>query len=144
MYKVTKSFEFEAAHILPAHAGDCKNLHGHSYKLAVTVENDQLDSNHMVLDFSILKEAVEEIINRYDHATILGSSKIENLLRCVLLNNNMKFVAIEQKSTVEAMCNNFFNEIKTALKEAQVNFNYLSVKLWETAASYAEYSAEVV
>ena len=144
MYRVTKSFEFEAAHLLPKHDGNCKSLHGHSYKLDVTIGGNQLNPNNMVLDFSILKEIVGAIINRYDHAAILGRSKIEELLKSVLVNNNMKILNIEHGSTVEILCMNFFNEIKMALKETDINFEFLGVKLWETSSCCAEYSAEVV
>lgn len=65
--RVTRSFSFEAAHQLQWHAGACKNLHGHSYRLEVTVAGD-LDDNGIVVDFSDLREAVErEVITRFDH-----------------------------------------------------------------------------
>jgi 6-pyruvoyltetrahydropterin/6-carboxytetrahydropterin synthase len=64
---VTCSFTFEAAHTLPWHPGKCKNLHGHSYRLDVTVRGP-LDANGVVIDFDRLKEIVDrEVINRWDH-----------------------------------------------------------------------------
>jgi 6-pyruvoyltetrahydropterin/6-carboxytetrahydropterin synthase len=64
---VTRSFAFEAAHQLPWHPGKCRNLHGHGYRLEVTVEGP-VDSNGMVLDFADLEAAVHrEVISRYDH-----------------------------------------------------------------------------
>ena len=64
---VTKSFRFEAAHQLPWHPGKCKELHGHSYRLDVTVEGP-LDANGVVVDFDELAARVNaEVVERYDH-----------------------------------------------------------------------------
>lgn len=66
--RVTRSFRFEAAHQLPWHPGRCRNLHGHGYRLEVTVEG-ALDANGVVLDFDDLKAVVQrEVVDRYDHA----------------------------------------------------------------------------
>ncbi|MEY2397949.1 MAG: 6-pyruvoyltetrahydropterin/6-carboxytetrahydropterin synthase [Actinomycetota bacterium] len=65
--RVTRSFSFEAAHQLEWHAGACKNLHGHSYRLEVTVAGD-VNDNGIVIDFSDLRAVVErEVICRFDH-----------------------------------------------------------------------------
>lgn len=65
--RVTRTFSFEAAHQLEWHSGACKNLHGHSYKLEVTVAGE-LDENGIVIDFSDLRAVVDEVvIDRFDH-----------------------------------------------------------------------------
>lgn len=64
---VTRSFAFEAAHQLPWHEGKCRLLHGHSYRMEVTVEGP-LDDNGVVLDFADLTAVVQaEVVDRYDH-----------------------------------------------------------------------------
>jgi 6-pyruvoyltetrahydropterin/6-carboxytetrahydropterin synthase len=64
---VTCSFTFEAAHRLAWHPGKCRNLHGHSYRLEVTVAGP-LDSNGVVVDFDLLTEIVgREVIEQWDH-----------------------------------------------------------------------------
>jgi len=64
---VTCSYTFEAAHRLTWHPGKCRNLHGHSYRLDVTVQGP-LDVNGVVIDFDVLTEVVErEVIDRWDH-----------------------------------------------------------------------------
>jgi 6-pyruvoyltetrahydropterin/6-carboxytetrahydropterin synthase len=64
---VTCSFTFEAAHRLAWHPGKCRNLHGHSYRLEVTVAGP-LDDNGVVVDFDLLREIVErEVIGQWDH-----------------------------------------------------------------------------
>lgn len=65
--RVSRSFSFEAAHHLPRHPGKCRRLHGHHYRLAVTVEGP-VDPDGMVLDFGRIETVVErEIVARWDH-----------------------------------------------------------------------------
>ena len=65
--RVTRRFSFEAAHQLDWHSGACKNLHGHSYRLEVTVSGP-LTSDGIVVDFADLSELVQrEVIDRFDH-----------------------------------------------------------------------------
>src|SRR3954469_11338076 len=64
---VTHSFRFEAAHQLPWHPGKCRELHGHGYRVEVTVEGP-LTEHGIVVDFDELRAAVERtVIDRYDH-----------------------------------------------------------------------------
>jgi 6-pyruvoyltetrahydropterin/6-carboxytetrahydropterin synthase len=64
---VTCTFTFEAAHRLPWHTGKCRNLHGHSYRLDVTVAGP-LDVNGVVIDFDQLREIVDRtVIAAWDH-----------------------------------------------------------------------------
>ena len=75
--RLTKHFSFEMAHALPAYDGLCCNIHGHSYKLSLTIEgptNADPSSPHcgMVVDFRKMKKAVEDaIISHFDHALVL-------------------------------------------------------------------------
>jgi len=65
--RVTRNFSFEAAHQLPWHSGACKNLHGHSYRVEITVRGE-LDANGIVIDFSDLSAIVRrEVIEAFDH-----------------------------------------------------------------------------
>ena len=66
---ITKKFEFEAAHKLLGHPGKCKNLHGHSYKLEVTISSRKLNDQGMVMDFGDLKKIVNKwVIDKFDHS----------------------------------------------------------------------------
>jgi 6-pyruvoyltetrahydropterin/6-carboxytetrahydropterin synthase len=65
--RVTRSFTFDAAHMLPWHAGKCRNLHGHTYRLEVSIEGP-LGSDGIVTDFADLDTIVRrEVIDRFDH-----------------------------------------------------------------------------
>jgi 6-pyruvoyltetrahydropterin/6-carboxytetrahydropterin synthase len=102
---VTRSFTFEAAHRLPWHQGKCRNLHGHGYRLEVTVEGP-VGHQGMVLDFADVAEVVErEVIARYDHA----------YLNDIIENPTAELIAHHVYKTLEA----------TGLAVARV-------RLWET------------
>ena len=78
--RITKDFRFETGHALHGYDGKCKNIHGHNFKLSVTVTGSPItDKSHpkygMVIDFSDLKKIInEEIINVYDHATVFNKN----------------------------------------------------------------------
>ena len=78
--RITQQFRFETGHALYGYDGKCKNVHGHSYKLSVTVIGMPItDPNHtkcgMVIDFTDLKKIVkEEIVDQFDHATVFNKN----------------------------------------------------------------------
>lgn len=122
MTTVTKIFMFEASHHLPHYDGDCHNLHGHSYKLEVTVKGDiETDTNNpkcgMIVDFKDLKKIVEEVaVDKYDHS---------------YLNNFFP------NPTAEIMVKKIALDIIANLPKGKT---LVSCKLWETTTSYAEYT----
>ena len=66
--RVKRVFDFEAAHVLPNHPGKCRNLHGHSYRLVVTVERPVDAASGLAIDFSELKAVVRrEVVDVLDH-----------------------------------------------------------------------------
>ncbi len=113
--RVTRSFTFEAAHRLPWHPGRCRDLHGHSYRLEVTVEGRVAESG-MVLDFDDLKAVVQrEVVARYDHT----------FLNDLLENPTAELVASDAWKRLEA----------AGLRLARL-------RLWETPTSSVEIVAE--
>jgi 6-pyruvoyltetrahydropterin/6-carboxytetrahydropterin synthase len=122
MITVTKAFTFDAAHFLPSHTGACKRLHGHTYKLEVTVARKDglkpINDEGMVVDFAQLKKVVtKEIINEVDHE---------------LLNNTL----IEP--TAENLLCWMNGRLTLALSDH--TFRVVRLRLWETPDSYAEIS----
>ncbi len=79
MIRITKIFTFETAHVLYNYDGKCKNMHGHSYKLFVTVKGKPINDidnpkNGMVVDFGDIKSIVKsEIVDVWDHAVLLNA-----------------------------------------------------------------------
>ena len=144
MIRVTKQFNFEAAHALWDYNGKCKNIHGHTYKLFVTVKGNTIkDQNSpkvgMVMDFGDLKQIIKtNIVDIYDHALILN--KKAKFLK-VGFENQMyeRFIETNYQPTCENMVKDFSEIIiKNLPKEIILH----SVKLFETETSFAEWFAE--
>lgn len=111
--RVSRRFAFEAAHHLPDYPGECARLHGHSYKVEVTVEG-KMNENGMVLDFKLLKKCVQRHIDYLDHRDlneIIGDHPTAEVLACWL------FMMIMEDRDLPKLA---------------------SVKVWETEDSYAE------
>lgn len=141
---VTKEFTFEMAHALFNYDGPCKNIHGHTYKLQVTLlglvnQNAAHVKNGMVVDFGELKRVVTaEVINNYDHALVLNEVISASLRACAYaLTEKIHFVPFQP--TCENLLLHFKNLIKAKL---EINGNVLkAVKLFETPSSWAEWCA---
>ncbi|MCF6213935.1 MAG: 6-carboxytetrahydropterin synthase [Flavobacteriaceae bacterium] len=142
--RITKHFNFEAAHALYGYDGKCKNIHGHSYKLLVTVIGKPINDlthikNGMVMDFGDLKTIVnKEIVSNFDHATVLNNQSPHRDLATILTSNSHKIVLVEYQPTSENMLLDFAERIKNNLPK---NVNLHSLKLYETANAYAEWFA---
>ena len=136
MLKVTKTVRFDAAHILTNHQGLCKNLHGHTYRMDVTVAQPPDDTGDMVIDFKDLKRVCEEVVlERFDHAFIYDrSSSGESEIADVLARHSMRAVALPFRTTAENLARYFFGELRPRVP------SLASVKVWETPDSAAEYS----
>lgn len=141
---INKEFKFDTAHILPNHYGQCKNLHGHTYKLIVSCTGEhKTDSSSecMIIDFSKLKKIVQEnIIDKFDHAFILGAGneEVEKDIKIVLMKHNLKFVDLGYRSTAENISKYIFNKLKPILKSE--NIELIKITLYETETSYIEYT----
>ena len=138
MTTVTKTVKFDAAHILTNHQGLCKNLHGHTYRVDVSVAQADGAGGDMVIDFKELKRIASEVVcERFDHAFIYNTeSPGESEIAAVVEKNGMRVVPIPFRSTAENLAKLFFDELKVRIP------GLFSVKVWETADSCAEYRAE--
>lgn len=140
--RLTKEFEFEMSHALDEYQGLCKNLHGHSYKLFVTVigeyvANPQENSSGMVLDFKFLKTVIEEnIIKDFDHAVVLDKNSV---FANVLNTTNTKLIMFNSQPTCENLIMEFHNRIVKVLPEG---VKLAKLKLYETKTSFAEWLIE--
>ena len=136
MITVTKTVKFDAAHVLTNHQGLCKNLHGHTYRVDVSVAQAEADDRDMVIDFKDLKGIANEVIcDRFDHAFIYNTESAgEKEIAAVVEKNGMRTVAIKFRSTAENLAKMFYNELKSRVPGLS------AVKVWETADRCAEYS----
>ena len=136
MTTVTKSVKFDAAHILTNHQGLCKNLHGHTYRVDLSVTQQEDDKSDMVIDFKDLKRVATEVVcDRFDHAFIYSAESAgEREIASVVERLGMKTAEIPFRSTAENLARLFYGELKKRIP------GLASVKVWETLDSCAEYS----
>lgn len=143
--RITKQFSFETGHALYGYDGKCRNVHGHSYKLSVTVIGMPIgDNSHvkygMVIDFSDLKKIVqEEIVDVFDHATVFNGNTPHVELAKELEDRGHNVLLVDYQPTSEMMVIDFAAKIKKRLPE---NIKLHSLKLQETETSYAEWFAD--
>lgn len=137
MTTVTKTVRFDAAHILTNHQGLCKNLHGHTYRVDVSVAQEDGAGGDMVIDFKDLKRiATETICDRFDHAFVYNTESAgEREISAVVERHGMRTVAIPFRSTAENLAKMFFVDLREKVS------GLVSVRVWETADSCAEYRA---
>ena len=139
--KLTKIFNFEMAHALLGYDGACKNIHGHSYKLHVTVSGKPLQQkahpkDGMVIDFKVLKRIVKkEIIQHYDHALVLNEQSTAEFISS-LKKINQKIVLTPFQPTSENLLLEFVQKIQDKLPK---DVELFRLKLYETVSSYAEW-----
>ncbi|MEQ8237287.1 MAG: 6-carboxytetrahydropterin synthase QueD, partial [Syntrophomonadaceae bacterium] len=121
MFEVTVTQDFAAAHRLYGYQGQCANLHGHTWKVQVSVRSQELNQEGMVVDFKTLKAVLGTILERYDHS---------------LINEIAPFDV--ESPTAENIAREIFADMKPSLPQAHM----LKVKVWESAGSWAAYWEE--
>ena len=143
--RLTKEFSFEAAHSLEGYDGACREIHGHSYRLFVTVKGepstDEYDPKQgMVMDCGLLKRVVgEQIISQLDHSFIVRRSEQGDQLREMLGGLYQNIVMVDYQPTCENLLSDFAERLLEALPD---EVELYSLRLHETASSYAEWFAE--
>ena len=141
--RITKEFNFEMAHALWDYDGACSNIHGHSYKLFVTLKGEILidktnPKNGMVADFSDIKKLVNtEIINDFDHCLVISK---EADLNCISATKQMfnKVIIMDFQPTCENLLVYIAEKLSVKLPE---HLKLHSLKLRETETSFAEWFA---
>lgn len=140
--RITKEFHFEMSHCLNNYDGACKNIHGHSYKLFVTLRGepsrDKNSSSYgMVMDFTHLKKMVKEnILDVFDHSLVIerNSPFIESIKQIDTKKNIVDF-----QPTCENLVLYFKKQIEPLLPQ---NVELYKMVLYETASSCAEWNKE--
>lgn len=121
MFHLSIVTSFAAAHNLLHYQGDCENLHGHNWKVEVTVSTETLDKSGLGIDFKILKKHTREIMSYLDHK---------------YLNDLEAFKGISPSS--EQIARLIFERLETALNEYDVSVDKITV--WESDNAYASYT----
>jgi len=120
MFEVSVEETFAAGHALRNYRGKCENVHGHNYRVQVTVEGEQLNSTGLLVDFADLKKLIRAVVGRLDHR---------------FLNDVAPFDAVNPSA--ENMARYFYDEITSGLSGSGSRIR--EVKIWETDITSASY-----
>jgi len=122
MFQVSVEETFSAGHALRGYKGKCENVHGHNYRVRVTLEGPQLDSIGLLVDFTRLKQIIREIMARLDHQFV---------------NDLEPFKTVNPSA--ENMAKYFYDEVARGLDGLPPGARITDVILWETDTSRAQY-----
>lgn len=135
--EITKIIEWDMGHRVPNHKSKCRNLHGHRYKLEITVNGDiiktkGISDEGMVMDFSDMKEKAKAFIDdNLDHGFMysIEDSEMSNFF----FENDFKSVPVRFIPTAENISEYLFKAL------TDLGLPVKKIKLWETPTAYAEY-----
>lgn len=138
--KVTRHYEFEAAHLLPNYDGDCGNLHGHTYKVDVTVAGKQSGAFDMVMDFKKLNQMIKELMPDHRYLHWKGNPISEDIVS-VLDKYRLKYYTFDFPTTAENMAK-YFKQVLNEYLHNELGYkdlNVTQIDLYETTNSKATY-----
>lgn len=152
MHSITKTFEFHAAHRVLGHQGKCRFLHGHSYKVEVTITSTQLNKLGMVLDFSEVKKIIGDWIDQnWDHNIILHvkdpllltkghfSPELGGCLGKAIFGDREPFILQSGNPTAELMAMELYQQTNPFLVQNYYDTTITKIVLWETSTSCATF-----
>jgi 6-pyruvoyltetrahydropterin/6-carboxytetrahydropterin synthase len=124
MFEVTVEQTFAAGHALREYKGKCENVHGHNYRVQITVEGERLNRIGLLVDFVELKRVVREVVAILDHQFI---------------NDLEPFTVINPSA--ENMAKYFYDEVSQRMgaADAEAPTRISQIKIWETDTSIAVY-----
>jgi len=148
-YRVCKTIEIENGHMLSKHPDKCRFPHGHTRRVEFVLEADDLDANGMVCDFKVIKDAVGEYVDSFDHALCINTEDpMYETLKKAYGERVIEFNATEP--TTEVMAKAIFDECTARLEQYRLaegnrytlrdKVSLVKVRVWETSSSWAEYS----
>ncbi len=148
-YRICKTLEIENGHLLSRHPDKCRFPHGHTRRVEIILEAEELDANGMVCDFKVIKEAVGDFLEAFDHALCVNTT--DPMFATLKQAYGEAVIGFENtEPTTEVLAKTFFDEIARELScyaaSQQSRFPLRStvrlrrVRVWETSSSWAEYS----
>lgn len=148
-YRICKSFEIENGHMLSKHPDKCRFPHGHSRKVEIVLESDDLDDNEMVCDFKLIRDVLGEWLDEFDHALCMNTA--DPAYQEFKARYGERVIGFEnQDPTTEVMARTIFDHARQALAAhaTRRDANYrlapgvrvVRVRVWETSSAWAEYA----
>ncbi len=124
MYEISVEEVFAAAHALRGYKGKCENLHGHNYKVRVTLEGERLDGIGLLVDFADVKKILHSVIERLDHRNLNEIPPFDR-----------------QNPSAENMARYFYEEVSRSLAalRPEIPVRVTCVRIWETDTATASY-----
>lgn len=147
-YRICKIIEIENGHMLTHHPDKCRFPHGHSRKVEMVLEADDVDAHGMVCDFKIVREAVGEYLDTFDHALCVNTQ--DPMFETLKKTYGDRVIAFpDTEPTTEVLAKTFFDHIEKHLtayaKRKETRYHLRStvrlvrLRVWETSSSWAEY-----
>jgi 6-pyruvoyltetrahydropterin/6-carboxytetrahydropterin synthase len=149
-YRVCRIFEVENGHMLSKHPDKCRFPHGHSRKVECVLEADTLDEREMVCDFKVIKLVLSDYLERYDHALCMNTE--DPAYADFKARYGDRVIGYESEDpTTEVLARDIFRHLAASLEAYRADeihgfplrdsVRVVSVKVWETSGSWAEYLA---
>lgn len=142
MYGLKTEASFDAAHFLKGYEGKCSNIHGHRWRVVVTITSEQLigeedvQHNGMIVDFSDLKSNLKQEADFLDHSLIYEKDSLKEVTIAALHDENFRLIEVGFRPTAENFAQYFFEKMKS------YGFVVGQVEVYETPNNCASYYAE--
>ena len=149
-YRICKTFDVESGHQLSKHPAKCRSPHGHSRRVEIVLESDQLDAQDMVCDFSVVKMAAQEVVEAFDHALCVNTT--DPMYATLKKAYGALVIGFKNEDpTTEVVARTLFDQIRARLKAharqkaarypLRAKVRLVRVRVWETPHGWAEYEA---
>ena len=137
MYSLSTEQSFDAAHFLSGYVGNCKNIHGHRWRVVVEILTKELrqDSQQrgMCVDFSVLKKDLKEEVDGFDHAFVIEKGSLKESTISALRDEGFRLREVAFRPTAENLAKYFYEQMKNR------NYEVAFVKVYETPKNCATY-----
>jgi 6-pyruvoyltetrahydropterin/6-carboxytetrahydropterin synthase len=149
-FRVCKTIEIENGHMLSKHPDKCRFPHGHTRRVEIILEADDLDANGMVCDFKIVKAAIGDYLDGFDHALCMNTDDpMYAALKAAYGDRVIGFASTEP--TTEVLAKTFYDACIAGFAdytkagsnryELRNSVKLVRVRVWETSSSWAEYAS---
>lgn len=141
MYLLESETHFDSAHFLSGYEGKCSNIHGHRWKIKISVYSEKLipdgQMRDMIIDFGILKKDLNEIADSFDHSLIIEKNTMRKETLDCLKEDNFRIVEIDNRPTAETFSKLFYDML------SEKGYNVRAVTVYETPQNCAVYESEM-
>ena len=120
MFQISAEYTFAAGHALRGYKGKCENVHGHNYKVQVTVAGEKLNSIGLLMDFVDLRAAIKSLVDRLDHRFLNDLPPFDQL-----------------NPSAENLAKYFYDGLEPQVREQGNRVS--AVKVWETDTTSATF-----